>query len=176
MVFKILLEFQLVCALSFHGWSVTIVFRTEQNMFVFFLKLLQRITKQLIQFLICLVLKIIFSLKIFKKIVSIPNKTLSDESMVVVSASFQCDSLPSTLNVSSYRAQRSSVVYFPMMLSTMRLTPLRGEGNQHFHLQRRRNVEIQADSIFSSAVLNVCAACQTSGLHIFLYISADTFP
>lgn len=60
-----------------------------------------------------------------------------------------------TLNVSCYRAQRSSVVYFPMMLSAMWLTPLRGEGNQPFHLQRRGNVEVLADSIFSSAVLSV---------------------
>lgn len=62
---------------------------------------------------------------------------------------------PPTLNVSCYRAQRSSVVYFPMMLSAMWLTPLRGEGNQPFHLQRRSNVEVLADSIFSSAVLAV---------------------
>lgn len=62
---------------------------------------------------------------------------------------------PPTLNVSCYRAQRSSVVYFPMMLSAMWLTPLRGEGNQPFHLQRRGNVEVLADSIFSSAVLAV---------------------
>lgn len=47
-----------------------------------------------------------------------------------------------TLNVSCYWAQRSSVVYFPMMLSAMWLTPLRGEGNQPLHLQRRGRVEV----------------------------------
>lgn len=55
---------------------------------------------------------------------------------------FSVNSPPPTLNVSCYRAQRSSVVYFPMMLSAMWLTPLRGEGNQPFHLQRRGNVEV----------------------------------
>lgn len=40
-----------------------------------------------------------------------------------------------------------------MMLSAMWLTPLRGEGNQPFHLPRRGNVEVLADSIFSAAVL-----------------------
>lgn len=46
-----------------------------------------------------------------------------------------------TLNVSCYRAQRSSVVYFPMMLSAMWLPPLRGEGNQPFHFQGRGCVQ-----------------------------------
>lgn len=68
---------------------------------------------------------------------------------------FSVKSPPPTLNVSCYRAQRSSVVYFPMMLSAMWLTPLRGEGNQPFHLQRRGNVEVLADSIFSSAILTM---------------------
>lgn len=69
------------------------------------------------------------------------------ESQLLLSVNF-----PPTLNVSCYRTQRSSVVYFPMMLSTMWLTPLRGEGNQPFHLQRRGNVEVLTDSVFSSAV------------------------
>lgn len=63
--------------------------------------------------------------------------------------------VPPTLTVSCYRAQRSSVVYFPMMLSAMWLTPLRGEGNQPFHLQRRGNVEVLTDSIFTSVILTV---------------------
>lgn len=46
-----------------------------------------------------------------------------------------------TLNVSCYRAQRSSVVYFAMMLSAMWLPPLRGEGNQPFHFQGRGSVQ-----------------------------------
>lgn len=46
-----------------------------------------------------------------------------------------------TLNVSCYRAQRSSGVYFPMMLSAMWLPTLRGEGNQPFYLQGRGSIQ-----------------------------------
>lgn len=76
---------------------------------------------------------------------------------------------PPTLNVSCYRAQRSSVVYFPMMLSAMWLTPLRGEGNQPFHLQRRGNVEVLADSIFSSVVLTASQQSLTHSLTLFFF-------
>lgn len=46
-----------------------------------------------------------------------------------------------TLNVSCYRAQRSSGVYFPMMLSAVWLPTLRGEGNQPFYLQGRGSIQ-----------------------------------
>lgn len=78
---------------------------------------------------------------------------------------------PPTLNVSCYRAQRSSVVYFPMMLSAMWLTPLRGEGNQPFHLQRRGNVEVLADSIFSSVVLTASEQSFTHSLFFFFFFT-----
>ena len=81
---------------------------------------------------------------------------------------------PTTLNVSCYRAHRSPVVYFPMMLSAMWLTPLRGEGNQPFHLQRRGDVEVLADSIFPSDVFPVSEQSFTPAALRLFYMSWPT--